>query len=290
VVCWAGAHPPAAAPTPRPPCQINPNILKTQYAVRGEIYLKADQMRKAGRDIIFTNSAPVGGEGRGRRSGARPLGPRAARRRTDAPAKPVRPCLRPPGRAARRHGPALEPTPALAPAHCLPRLPAVGNPHNLGAKPKTFTRQVIALCAAPWLMDEPRAAELFPADALARARALSRAFMGGVGSYSDSRGNPFVRAEVAAFIGARDGHAANPDVRRGAAGGGAAWQRWGFEGTRARGGGTWHGGDGTSGGASGINGAASQVQAAPHSACSPSPPQPPTPPIPAPRPAPRPSS
>ncbi|GBF93162.1 alanine aminotransferase [Raphidocelis subcapitata] len=124
------------------PDLINPNILKTQYAVRGEIYLKAEQMRREGRDIIFTN---------------------------------------------------------------------IGNPHNLGAKPKTFTRQVVALCAAPFLLDDPRTAELFPPDAIERARKLSSAFTGGIGSYSDSRGNPLIRSEVAAFIEARDGHAANPD-------------------------------------------------------------------------------
>jgi hypothetical protein len=100
-----------------------------------------------------------------------------------------------------------------------PSLPPVGNPHSLGAKPKTFTRQVVALCAAPWLLDDPRAAELFPPDALERARVLSGAFSGGVGAYSDSRGNPHVRAEVAAFIEERDGHPANPDVSAHASGG-----------------------------------------------------------------------
>lgn len=48
-------------------------VLKTQYAVRGELYLRAEQLRREGREIIFTN---------------------------------------------------------------------VGNPHALGAKPLTFTRQV----------------------------------------------------------------------------------------------------------------------------------------------------
>ncbi|KAI8470646.1 MAG: alanine aminotransferase [Monoraphidium minutum] len=124
------------------PDLINPNIIKTQYAVRGELYLKADEMRRAGRDVLFTN---------------------------------------------------------------------IGNPHNLGAKPKTFTRQVVALCAAPWLIDDPRAAELFPPDAIARARKLVATFTGGIGSYSDSRGNAAVRQEVSEFIEARDGYPANPE-------------------------------------------------------------------------------
>ncbi|KAI8477217.1 MAG: alanine aminotransferase [Monoraphidium minutum] len=124
------------------PDLINPNIIKTQYAVRGELYLRAEALRREGRDIIFTN---------------------------------------------------------------------IGNPHNLGAKPKTFTRQVIALCAAPWLLDDPAAAALFPSDAAARARKLLAAFTGGVGSYTDSRGNLAVRQEVADFIERRDGHPANAE-------------------------------------------------------------------------------
>lgn len=43
------------------PDLINPNILKTQYAVRGELYLKAEEMRRAGKEVIFTNSEWGGG-------------------------------------------------------------------------------------------------------------------------------------------------------------------------------------------------------------------------------------
>lgn len=35
---------------------------------------------------------------------------------------------------------------------------------------------------------------------------------GGVGAYTDSRGNPLVREEVARFIEKRDGVPSNPDV------------------------------------------------------------------------------
>jgi hypothetical protein len=30
-------------------------VLKTQYAVRGELYLRAEQLRREGKEIIFTN-------------------------------------------------------------------------------------------------------------------------------------------------------------------------------------------------------------------------------------------
>lgn len=118
------------------PDLLNENLKKTQYAVRGELFLKAQELQAAGKEIIFTN---------------------------------------------------------------------VGNPHQLGTPPLTFTRQVIALAAAPFLLDHPKVTEMFSPDAIARARVLVKAFNGGVGAYQDSRGNPHVRAEVAKFIEDRDG-------------------------------------------------------------------------------------
>lgn len=120
------------------PSLLNANLLKTQYAVRGELYLRAEQLKKEGAklDFISTN---------------------------------------------------------------------VGNPHALGAQPLTFTRQVIALAACPQLLADPRAADIFPADAIERAKTLVASFGGGVGAYQDSRGNPHVRKEIADFINARDG-------------------------------------------------------------------------------------
>eukprot|EP00775_Hariotina_reticulata_P006739 gene6739-6959_t len=118
------------------PDLLNENLKKTQYAVRGELYMKAEELRSKGKEIIFTN---------------------------------------------------------------------VGNPHQLGAKPLTFTRQVIALTAAPFLLDHPKVGELFPQDVIARARELLKAFNGGIGAYQDSRGNLHVRSEVAQFIEERDG-------------------------------------------------------------------------------------
>lgn len=45
------------------PHLLNENVVKTQYAVRGELYLRAEQLRKDGKEIIFTNGARCGGSG-----------------------------------------------------------------------------------------------------------------------------------------------------------------------------------------------------------------------------------
>jgi hypothetical protein len=37
------------------PSLLNPDLLKAQYAVRGELYNKALELQKQGRDLIFTN-------------------------------------------------------------------------------------------------------------------------------------------------------------------------------------------------------------------------------------------
>jgi len=124
------------------PDLLNRDLKEAQYAVRGELYLKADELRKSGREIIFTN---------------------------------------------------------------------VGNPHNLGQKPLTFIRQVLALTTAPFLMDNPEIVKQFPADAVSRARSIIKSIGSGVGAYSDSRGYPWLRQEIADFIQRRDGHPSNPD-------------------------------------------------------------------------------
>ncbi|GAU48094.1 hypothetical protein TSUD_238330 [Trifolium subterraneum] len=122
---------------------INENVKKAQYAVRGELYLRATELQKEGKKIIFTN---------------------------------------------------------------------VGNPHALGQKPLTFPRQVVALCQAPFLLDDPNVGLLFPADAIARAKQYLSITSGGLGAYSDSRGIPGVRKEVAEFIQRRDGYPSDPEL------------------------------------------------------------------------------
>jgi len=87
----------------------------------------------------------------------------------------------------------------------------VGNPHAVGQKPITFYRQVLALCDLPAEngVDHPAAKDLFPADALERAREL-RDIIGpaGTGAYTNSQGLPGVRQHVADYIAERDGHPA----------------------------------------------------------------------------------
>lgn len=70
----------------------------------------------------------------------------------------------------------------------------------------------MSLVAAPFLLDHPKVGELFPSDAIARARKLLEAFKGGIGAYSDSKGNLSVRQEVADFIEKRDGFPSDPEV------------------------------------------------------------------------------
>ncbi len=65
---------------------------------------------------------------------------------------------------------------------------------------------------APFLLERRDVEQIFPRDAVARARRLLSAFKGGVGAYTDSRGNPLVREEIAKFIEARDGTPSNPEV------------------------------------------------------------------------------
>lgn len=81
---------------------------------------------------------------------------------------------------------------------------SVGNPHGLGQVPLTFVRQVIALVAAPFLLEDPAIAAKFPADAIARAKEYL-ADLKSLGAYTDSRGSCLVRQQVAEFLERRDG-------------------------------------------------------------------------------------
>ncbi|PWZ39042.1 Glutamate--glyoxylate aminotransferase 2 [Zea mays] len=123
--------------------ELNEKVKKAQYAVRGELYLRASELQKEGKKIIFTN---------------------------------------------------------------------VGNPHALGQKPLTFPRQVVALCQAPFLLDDPNVGLMFPPDAIVRAKRYLAMAPGGLGAYSDARGIPGIRKEVADFIHKRDGYPSDPEL------------------------------------------------------------------------------
>jgi len=81
----------------------------------------------------------------------------------------------------------------------------IGNPQALRQRPSTYLRQLLSLVEHPQLMDDPAAARHFPADVIARARAVLEEQPPGTGAYTQSCGLPFVRRQVAEFITARDG-------------------------------------------------------------------------------------
>lgn len=88
----------------------------------------------------------------------------------------------------------------------------VGNPHALGQKPVTFNRQVLSLMMAPFLLEDPNVTTLFPQDAINRAKLYLEKFNGGLGAYSDSRGNPYVRKEISEYIQRTTGGVSDPDT------------------------------------------------------------------------------
>ncbi|RWW83342.1 hypothetical protein BHE74_00008155 [Ensete ventricosum] len=122
---------------------LNENVKKVAYAVRGELYLRASELQKEGKKVLLRSLT----------------------------------CY--PWFCAVR----------IQVAHELEffcRLQIiftnVGNPHALGQKPLTFPRQVVALCQAPFLLDDPNVGILFPADAIARAKHYLSLTSGGLGT------------------------------------------------------------------------------------------------------------
>eukprot|EP00586_Coscinodiscus_wailesii_P006342 CAMPEP_0172487578 /NCGR_PEP_ID=MMETSP1066-20121228/16714_1 /TAXON_ID=671091 /ORGANISM="Coscinodiscus wailesii, Strain CCMP2513" /LENGTH=467 /DNA_ID=CAMNT_0013254275 /DNA_START=230 /DNA_END=1633 /DNA_ORIENTATION=- len=84
----------------------------------------------------------------------------------------------------------------------------IGNPHQVGQKCLTWPRQVLALCDLPAEVgvDHPSIGQLFPKDAIARAREIKDALgVAGTGAYSHSKGHIHFRKDVARFIEERDG-------------------------------------------------------------------------------------
>lgn len=84
----------------------------------------------------------------------------------------------------------------------------IGNPQSVGQAPISWPRQVMALVDLPADMgiDHPLATQMFPADAIARARAIKASLAcGSTGAYSHSKGVKMFRDDVAEFIRNRDG-------------------------------------------------------------------------------------
>ncbi|GAB5365489.1 hypothetical protein AAMO2058_001062600 [Amorphochlora amoebiformis] len=131
---------------------INPKVVEAQYAVRGEIVIRAEGYKK---ELMQGN--------------------------TKLPFQEIVSCN-------------------------------IGNPQELHQKPITFFRQVIALVSYPELLDTPQVTELFPEDAVSRAKEYLACIPGGTGAYSHSMGIPAIREQVASFIEDRDGYASDPDT------------------------------------------------------------------------------
>eukprot|EP00949_MAST-11_sp_MAST-11-sp1_P000851 g851.t1 len=88
----------------------------------------------------------------------------------------------------------------------------IGNPQEVGQSPISFPRQVIALTLCPALLDDPQIGNIFPEDAIERAREYLKEIPNGTGAYSHSKGVSIVRNEVAKFVEQRDGgHSADPE-------------------------------------------------------------------------------
>lgn len=84
----------------------------------------------------------------------------------------------------------------------------IGNPHAVGQKAITWPRQVMALLQLPDALgiDHPNASDMFPEDAIERARSMKQALGGhGIGAYTHSKGVREFRKDVARFIEQRDG-------------------------------------------------------------------------------------
>ena len=119
-------------------------LRRMQYAVRGEVVMRADQLAAQGREILYTN---------------------------------------------------------------------IGNPHQVGQKPITYYRQILALCDLPAEqgVDHPKIYEMFPRDVVDRAKEY-REIIGpsGTGAYTHSQGILGLRKYVAEYIQNRDGYPAYP--------------------------------------------------------------------------------
>lgn len=87
----------------------------------------------------------------------------------------------------------------------------VGNPQALGQVPLSFNRYVMSLLMAPFLLEDPNVDKLYPPDAIARAKLYLKHINGGLGAYSDAKGNPYIRQEIANYISEVAGGPSSPE-------------------------------------------------------------------------------
>lgn len=87
----------------------------------------------------------------------------------------------------------------------------IGNPQSVGQQAVTFYRQCLALINCPFLLEQEGIEKQFPADVIARAKAMLTSFGSGTGAYSHSQGHLSIRKQVADYIEGRDGHPCNPE-------------------------------------------------------------------------------
>jgi len=91
----------------------------------------------------------------------------------------------------------------------------IGNPQSVGQPPLTWPRQVLALVDLPEAqgVDHPEAHQLFPIDAIRRAKEIKKGMGGsGSGAYSHSKGLQLFREDVVGFLQERDGEEVPTDA------------------------------------------------------------------------------
>eukprot|EP01059_Diplonema_ambulator_P033482 TRINITY_DN701_c0_g1_i1.p1 TRINITY_DN701_c0_g1~~TRINITY_DN701_c0_g1_i1.p1 ORF type:complete len:478 (+),score=136.55 TRINITY_DN701_c0_g1_i1:51-1484(+) len=88
----------------------------------------------------------------------------------------------------------------------------IGNPQALNQKPIRFYRDVSALLASPWMLDDPEITKRFKPDVLRRARDMVTKIGHNnmTGAYTESKGYAWVRENVARALELRDGVPADP--------------------------------------------------------------------------------
>jgi alanine transaminase len=80
-----------------------------------------------------------------------------------------------------------------------------GNPQELGQKPISFNRNVLAMCSAPSLMDFEPIHQVMPSDVISRAKSILASIDGGQsGAYTHTQGVLAIRQKVCNFIEKRD--------------------------------------------------------------------------------------